>query len=131
MGYTKKDAAADKELRQIEDEMIKDGVFRDKRPLLLRKLQKGIDLLNALRYTRKHSKDNTKRKKAMSETTTKPKTNKSNKGKVSVKTVVASLIAAPFIITGVASLIESNVPYLPYVLGTLIAGLVIYLLLEK
>lgn len=68
----------------------------------------------------------------MSETTTtKPKTNKTKNSGVSAKTVVASIIAAPFIVTGVASLIESDVPYLPYALGALIAGLVIYLLVEK
>ncbi len=53
------------------------------------------------------------------------------KTKIDAERVVAMVVAAPFIVMGVASLFTSNVPYAQYIMGGIVALGVVYLVLHK
>lgn len=118
-----KEAEANRLIRNVEDDLLEVQDVAG-----MGKLKKGIDFSNALRYIKNIAKIKQKGKAMENKTTTK-KTN-TKKGKSVIKTIVASIIAAPFIIMGVASLVQSNVPYMEYAIGALVAGFVVYLLNE-
>lgn len=122
---TTTDRQADKAIRDIED-------FIAER----RKNKKSIDFSNALRYIKNITKIKQKKGniKVMSESTTQtvPVTKKVvKKSKISKQNYAASFLAAPFIIVGVASLVQSSIPYFEYVLGAIVAGFIVYLLVKE
>lgn len=110
------EAQANKAIRDVED--------------LLPVRKKRLDISNALSYIERVIAKITKRKKTnMNDNKAKKSTKKNIK--VNVKHLIASTIAAPFIVQGVASMFTSNVAYAEYVIGGLVAGFFLYVILEK
>lgn len=128
---TKADAETDATIMEVEDFIHQRRLERMERSFV-GKLKKAIDFLNALRYHKNIAKIKQKKEKAMDNNPTKTATKKvSKKSTSNVKNTVASVLAAPFIIVGVASLVQSNIPYFEYVLGAIVAGFIVHLLVKE
>lgn len=67
------------------------------------------------------------------EQTTTPKTTKKSakKNTVNWRAIFGAVIASPFIVQGVASLVETDMPYLNYGLGALIAGFIVNMIVNR